>query len=1056
MWSRVAQWHNWSLIVKLAGVVLIPVIFALTLGTLQIHRQIGASDDYSRLDRVVTTAAALRSAGGELQEERTRAGEFLAKGPITPDTLQGRFLASDRALDSIREDLHAQSNDNIVVRYAHDDANRQLARIPQLRQQVLANQIDPVIAVNTYTEITSSLLALDRALVGQVSSPTLSSTSNAVHAVAQISEEMRVQQALVLVGTLRSDLTSEMVNRLGAAENRRKEAVDEFHAVATPQHRTDYDGLYSIPELVQREDGLKLAMASVSTSGGGDLSPLMPTPAAWDRQSSTADGAVRDLQSTMDRELHRTAFALQDRASNLAGLEVVLLVVGLLLAGAVVAVVARQLLGSLHRLRRSALAIANEQLPRAVVDIRAGHGSRATVDRVPIDTTDEVGQVARAFDDVHAQAVALASEQADLRRNFSDSFINVSRRSQSLLERQLRLFEQLESDEEDPDQLATLFQLDHLSTRMRRNNENLMVLSGSDLPRRFSQPAGLADLVRAAVSEIEHYPRVILERLPEGKVVGYAGSDLVRLIAELLDNAANFSSPQTNVVVSGHRRGDGSIGLDIVDHGIGMKPDELARANEQLVTTDQVRLSTSRRMGLFVVGRLAARHNVTVELQAGPGGTGVCASILLSSALFAEGSVTQTSRRTNGNGQRGTHKHELRGSDDTLVRNFDWDAAERDAAQPPLPIRNGFHLAGATSHPNWSTIEARRDEAATTSGHSLFTPIDNASETAPYDSSPESLEDELSEREDQAPGEVAGAEAGTQGAADVAEEHAPKAEPDATLHTHNTDTPPADGTHTPHADDSEFHTPIFDDLASAWFQVSHPGQRADPGAHDLRWPARPANGSKGTSLPDMAERFPYSRRTDDAGEDEATEWSFDSDEDRDRAERVSNAQPTDYTEAGLPLRTPSAHLIAGSATAPEPPEDTKPQRDAEAARGRLASFQQGLRAGRHSLGADHQTARAETVFEDQFNWSFSSDPIAQRAESALNNSPDEYTTVGLPRRTPRAQLMPGAADEPVNGAISLQRSPDQMRGRLASFQKGVREGRHSLREPCDDTVDERR
>ncbi|HEY3608643.1 MAG TPA: ATP-binding protein, partial [Pseudonocardiaceae bacterium] len=230
---------------------------------------------------------------------------------------------------------------------------------------------------------------------------------------------------------------------------------------------------------------------------------------------------------------------------------------------------------------------------------------------------DEIGQLARAFDAVHAEALRLAVEQASLRANYSELFVNLSRRSQSLVQRQLRLIEQLERDEEDPDQLSALFKLDHLATRMRRNNENLMVLSGSELARGGGQPIPLADLLRAGVSEIEHYQRIVVQPPPDAHVVGYAAGDLVRLLAELLDNATAFSAPDTPVTVASHRTRRRAIVIDIVDHGIGMNDEDLVRANEQLSQPAGVEGRITRRMGLFVISRLANQHGIRVRLHGG-------------------------------------------------------------------------------------------------------------------------------------------------------------------------------------------------------------------------------------------------------------------------------------------------------------------------------------------------------------------------------------------------------------------------------------------------------
>ncbi len=189
---------------------------------------------------------------------------------------------------------------------------------------------------------------------------------------------------------------------------------------------------------------------------------------------------------------------------------------GLLIGITIAVLVARSLIRSLRMLRTAALDVAQRRLPQVVESMRSGGSTDIGVDPVPLVSTDEVGQVARAFDAVHGQAVKLAAEQAALQSNVSAMFVNLSRRSQALVERQLQLIEQLESNEQDSDQLSNLFQLDHLATRMRRNSENLLVLAGTDLAKRSSAPVPLVDVQRAAVSEIEQYQRIVVQSPADG------------------------------------------------------------------------------------------------------------------------------------------------------------------------------------------------------------------------------------------------------------------------------------------------------------------------------------------------------------------------------------------------------------------------------------------------------------------------------------------------------------------------------------------------------------
>ncbi|WP_433869917.1 nitrate- and nitrite sensing domain-containing protein [Saccharopolyspora sp. CA-218241] len=914
--ERITKWRNWKLPVKLTAVVLVPVVFALALGVVQIRDQILRADEYREIEHIVAAAGAVRTSIVELQRERSQAAEYLTAPRFLTDEPDRYHRASERAVRTARSALDAVPASE-AVRFARNDAERLLDELADLRRDVLGTDVDPDVVTSSYTEVIGVLMALDRTLISQISSAELVARATTAHELAKISEEIQLQQALVLTGLNNRHFSSDTLAKLSASEARRTAAVKEFRASASADLRNRYDRLYAEPDVPARESAVQLAMAERGEEPSGTSSPLF-SPSGWKEQSRTALAAIGALQAAVDQRILHTAFTLQDAASDLAGVDSVILLSALLIASAVVILVTRQLVASLDLLRRSALDAATHQLPRAVTDIRAGRRRPTMIRRVPVETTDEIGDVAQAFDAVQTQAVNLASEQAELRRAYSDSFVNVSRRSQSLLERQLRLFEQLERDEEDPDQLETLFQLDHLATRMRRNNENLMVLSGTDPARRFVHPTSPADLIRAAVSEIEEYPRVVVHRVPAVGVVGYAASDVVRLLAELIDNAAQYSAPTTQVVVSGFELDDGAIVIEIVDQGIGMSTAELTAANQRLASDGEIDPSTSRRMGLFVVGRLATRHRIGVHLQAGADDTGVHATVQLPADLLV--SLPPLAAMTNG-------LPALPGAPDpaerTLVHQFDWAAAERDA-EPGM--RNGFHL---------------------------FRPEHDS----PAGDAPASI---------------------------------PLQRPE-------------------HDDD----TVVIDALSSAWFR-SLPNQPPQP-----RWPSG-GDGcdSRGTFLSDVAGRFPSSPPP------KGESWHFTADLEQRRAEQVANAEPADYTPAGLPVRIPQAHLVAGSVhnARPEPPP--QPPRDPAVARDRFASFQEGLRRGRHRQGGEHTS-----------NEGGGDQPEA-------DHSLPEHTESGLPRRTPQSR---SAASSSTDAPDHSRRDADLLRGRLNSFQRGAREGKHSLR-----------
>ncbi|MFC7241105.1 ATP-binding protein [Catellatospora aurea] len=309
------------------------------------------------------------------------------------------------------------------------------------------------------------------------------------------------------------------------------------------------------------------------------------------------------------------------------------LVLAALIRGALAA--RRELLAAVDRLRRDALALA-EDVPVTFERLRAGDGEDTGEDvpAPPAGDADEFVAAGAALAQARRSVVTLALRQARSRRTVNGIFTNLARRSQILVERQLRLLDDMERDERDPDRLAALFKLDHLAARLRRNDENLLVLAGAEPRRRWREGVPLAALVLAALSEIEQYERVRADVDDSLHIAGHAAADIGHLLAELLDNAAAFSAPHTAVRVSAHARPDGAL-VEIVDEGIGLSERALAEANALLAVPAEVDVAVSERMGLVVVSHLAARHGVRVGLSLCPGG-GVRAAVELPTALLAE------------------------------------------------------------------------------------------------------------------------------------------------------------------------------------------------------------------------------------------------------------------------------------------------------------------------------------------------------------------------------------------------------------------------------------
>ncbi|MEU1127327.1 nitrate- and nitrite sensing domain-containing protein, partial [Streptomyces sp. NPDC005899] len=318
-----------------------------------------------------------------------------------------------------------------------------------------------------------------------------------------------------------------------------------------------------------------------------------------------------------------------------AGVAGVLGFVALLVSVFVSVRVGRELARDLSRLRKDAHEVSGVRLPSVMRRLAAG-------EQVDVETEaphlqygrDEIGQVGQALNTLQRAAVEAAVKQADMRRGVSEVFVNLARRNQVLLHRQLTLLDTMERRTENSDELADLFRLDHLTTRMRRHAEGLVILSGAAPSRQWRKPIQLMDVVRAAVAEVEDYERIEVRRLPRIGVGGPAVADLTHLIAELLENATVFSPPHTAVQVHGERVANGFT-LEIHDRGLGMAPEVLLDANLRLAETPEFELSDTDRLGLFVVSRLAQRQNVRVSLQTSPYG-GTTAVVFLPAQLLTD------------------------------------------------------------------------------------------------------------------------------------------------------------------------------------------------------------------------------------------------------------------------------------------------------------------------------------------------------------------------------------------------------------------------------------
>jgi signal transduction histidine kinase len=388
-----------------------------------------------------------------------------------------------------------------------------------------------------------------------------------------------------------------------------------------------------------------LESASVDQPTGTDVLPTafpatLPDPSTvvddYQAQAAALDRGIDKVNRVISEASAARADAAQRDVLVYGGGAVL----AMLLTLGLIWFVARAVVRPVRRLTEAAREMSQTQLPQLVEVLREG-GDLSSVEptRIEVTSEDEIGELAQAFNDVESVTLDVARQQSRLlRKGMGDLFVNLARRNQSLLQRQLELLDDLERNEHDPGQLDALFKLDHMATRMRRNAESLLVLSGAEQPRQWQQPVTLLDVVRSASAEIADFPRVDLVGVDDELAVsGRAVADLAHLLAELLENATSFSPPESAVVVSGATTATGFV-LAITDQGIGMPPEKLAEANALLAKPPVVGLALSRALGLHVVGSLAARHGITVELRPGAP-LGLVALVTLPSTILENETV---------------------------------------------------------------------------------------------------------------------------------------------------------------------------------------------------------------------------------------------------------------------------------------------------------------------------------------------------------------------------------------------------------------------------------
>ncbi|MFD7456712.1 MULTISPECIES: sensor histidine kinase [unclassified Streptomyces] len=655
--------RNWRISTRLVALLTLPVVAATSLGALRISQSM---EDMQQLDNMKLLTDMTKEAtelAAALQEERDKSAGPLAHGSKSSAiTVKGYRDKTDRALKNFldsAEELDSTSRDGNLqgVRDSVVGLARDLMTLNKVRSSAYEAKNNNMQTVEAYHRLIEHLLDLSQDMAEATSNPDMIQRTRALAAFSSAKEYASVQRAVLAAALPASNTT---YGNLSANDRLYGES-------ALQSQRSDINSFRSIYGDENAAELLKPIEENNATIEATDLyaSRAFGRPEGldgldkrsyqdWVDDSSTKIEQMKKIERTLLEEMEQKARELRSESEQEAIISgaLILLVLGVSLVGAFV--VARSMIRSLRRLEDTATKVAAERLPELVKQLSESDPQDVdtSVESVGVHSRDEIGRVAAAFDDVHREAVRLAAEQALLRGNVNAMFTNLSRRSQGLIQRQLSLISELESREADPDQLASLFKLDHLATRMRRNGENLLVLAGEEPGRRWTRPVPLVDVLRAAASEVEQYERIELAAVPTTQVAGRVVNDLVHLLAELLENATSFSSPQTKVKVTGHALPDGRVLIEIHDTGIGLSPEDLAQINERLASPPTVDVSVSRRMGLFVVGRLSQRHGIRIQLRPSDSG-GTTALVMLPVDVAQGGKKPQPKQGQGGAGVSG-------------------------------------------------------------------------------------------------------------------------------------------------------------------------------------------------------------------------------------------------------------------------------------------------------------------------------------------------------------------------------------------------------------------
>ncbi|MET8949840.1 nitrate- and nitrite sensing domain-containing protein [Streptomyces sp. NPDC004393] len=1020
--------RNWRVPTRLNAILLIPVLVGLVMGGFQVKSSIDTWQQARDAENTARLVQASLAYADRLYEERDGSAQYLLNptsgGQKNPNVVQ-LYAATDKA---------AQAFDEAAKNMPHKSGlERRLAifrqtetKLPALRKQAYSAGVKGVGTEEGYVGVAHPLMEFANELglgTGNITSYgrtvyAISLTKAALSLERSIGMHMLIEQNVkpLDLGAQRVALSSyaylegiavEEYLGGGTAADARKldEATQQVQAEGKAQAEqaaadAKAKGQAFVPPPSDKTMVTDLATAqSASATARAELAQQGVTAPNWWAVNTLKYNAYRQLEFNLADKAVSDASTIADNAQQSAFITGAIVVVALLAAFIIAGLMARQMSRSMRQLRNAAFGVAEQRLPMLVDQLSRTDPGRVDtrVAPIPIATTDEIGEVARAFDQVHREAVRLAAEQALLRGNINAIFTNLSRRNQSLIEGQLTLITDLENNEADPDQLENLFRLDHLATRMRRNGENLLVLAGEEPGRRWDQPVPLVDVLRAASSEVEQYERIELSGVPEAEIHGRAVTDLVHLLAELLENATTFSSPQTKVRVTATRLPDGRVMVEIHDKGIGLTAEDFADINHKLANPPTVDAAISQRMGLFVVGRLSDRHGIRVQLRPSGEQAGTTSLVMLPDAITHGGggeqplerdefTVSQIIPEQQFQGENFGSAQPLRtaaelGFDDSRYSEVPDDVRGLDPVGRSL-MREGRRAAlEAQAHVHDRPQEQQEPAPGYRENFEAPQPaFGNAQQT--YDDGRQAYDTGQHAYGDQ------------QAAYDQQTAYEEPQQPayEDQYFSQNGTLPQSDGFPSGGGYPEPGYTePLQQNRSAGQATASNAFAAFDESPYQDDWSKR--------------NDFQNGYRADYAPETESTQAADASEQDRVGFDRPGPTPSAGHalTDSGLPRRGSTANGAAGR---PQPVTQEPP-----------------------------------AATENSDDWRSANDQRWQQASQLRKPKAGGVTSSGLPRRVPKANLVEGAAETTPQGGPQVSRAPEDVRGRLSNLRRGVQRGR---------------